>query len=77
MRSIGLVLAIALQPEPLVQVLSGTKDPTMASHHNAFHTIIDRSQPKEVLNLIGHDISECIVVLRPVQRKDQDRSWRW
>lgn len=77
MRSISLPFPAAPQNKSLIQILSGTKHSSMAREDNAFYSVIDAGEIEKVLEFVGHDICEGIVVLGAVERAGENWCWSW
>ena len=77
MRPLRFLLPIPLQFESLIEILSSAEHLPMACENDGLDAIVDAGDAEEVLEFVGHDVCEGIVVIWAVKRADQDRSRSW
>jgi hypothetical protein len=77
MVSFGFILAVSLQSEALVEILTWAEEFTVTGQNDDFDTIVDAGEAEEVFDLVGHDVGEGIVLRWAVESADENRCRRW
>lgn len=64
---------ICALPEPNVQICARAKNASVARHNDTFDALVDIEHGVRRLDLLAHRVCEGIVVLRAVERENDDR----
>lgn len=70
----GTVLA-AVELEALCEVGAGAEHASVPGHDDGLDAVVDAEQGEDLLDFAAHAVGEGIVVLRPVERDNDDWCW--